>query len=211
MGQKRRRGRRGATTSNSGSGRTSQRCWRRRWASQTKHLPPALREPAHSCLCSLSGRTCLSGLSPTTCQPWPRPPRCPLDTSAASAATLRTTPALPVGGATAAASVSARTERPGTSSATVRQLSCFYPSVGLFGYVFDCLFTPHVVNEAVKLPERLERDRAPFRGQEVCVCSPRDSDGMNSLQVFEVDTLTSSSHHALQAGPASTEPLSATM
>lgn len=164
-------------------------------------------EPAHSSLCSPSGRTCRSGLSQTTCQPWPRPPRCPLDTSAASAATLRTTPALPAGGATAAASVSARTERPGTSSsATVRQLSCFYPSVGLFGCVCACLFTPHVVNEAVKLPERLERDHAPFRGQ-VCVCSPWDSDAMNSLQVFEVDTLTSSSHHALQAGPASTEPL----
>lgn len=38
-----------------------------------------------------------------------------------------------------------------------------------------------------------------------------DSDSMNSLQVFEVDTLTSSSHHALQAGPASTEPLTAIM
>lgn len=38
-----------------------------------------------------------------------------------------------------------------------------------------------------------------------------DSDGMNSLQVFEVDALMFSSHHALQAGPASAEPPTAIM
>lgn len=81
---------------------------------------------ADSSLCTLSGRTCPSDLSQTTCQQRPRPPRFPLDTSAASAATLHTTPALPAGGATAAASVCARTERPGTCpAAAVRQIRLF--------------------------------------------------------------------------------------
>lgn len=66
--------------------------------------------------CALIGRTCQSDLSPTTCPQRPRPPRFPPDTSAVSVATLLTTPAPPVGGATAAASVCAHTGRPGPCS-----------------------------------------------------------------------------------------------
>ncbi|KAM8897552.1 zinc finger HIT domain-containing protein 1 isoform 2-T2 [Spinachia spinachia] len=43
----------------------------------------------------------------------PLPPRCPRDTFAASVASPPTTPAPPVGGATAAASACVHTERPG--------------------------------------------------------------------------------------------------
>lgn len=77
--QRRRRGRRGAITSNRDSGKTSPRCWRR--------------------------RTCQRRLSLTTCLLWPHPPLYLPVTSAASVGFPLTTPVPPVGGATAAASV----------------------------------------------------------------------------------------------------------
>lgn len=65
----------------------------------------------------LIGRTYRRNRSPTTCQRWPRPPRCPPVTSAASVVFPPTTPAPPVEGATAAASVCVPTERPGIPTA----------------------------------------------------------------------------------------------
>lgn len=88
--QRRRRERRGATTSSSVSGRTSLRCWRRRISQRSRSL--------------------------TTCQRRPRHPRYLHATSAASAGSRRTTPAPPAGGATAAPSVCAHTERRGVWS-----------------------------------------------------------------------------------------------
>ncbi|XP_063326612.1 zinc finger HIT domain-containing protein 1 isoform X2 [Pelmatolapia mariae] len=85
--QRRRRERRGATTSSSVSGRTSPRCWRRRISQRSQSL--------------------------TTCQRRPRHPRYLHATSAASAGSRHTTPAPPAGGATAAPSVCVHTERRG--------------------------------------------------------------------------------------------------
>lgn len=59
------------------------------------------------------GRISQRSQSLTTCQRRPRPPRYLHATSAASAGSRRTTPAPPVGGATAAPSVCAHTERRG--------------------------------------------------------------------------------------------------
>ncbi|XP_028998874.1 zinc finger HIT domain-containing protein 1 isoform X3 [Betta splendens] len=85
--QRRRRGRRGATTSSKGLGRTSPHCWKR--------------------------RICRRRLSLTTCQQRRRLHRCPPVISAASVGSPHTTPVPPAGGATAAASVCVHTERPG--------------------------------------------------------------------------------------------------
>ncbi|XP_061816437.1 zinc finger HIT domain-containing protein 1 isoform X2 [Nerophis lumbriciformis] len=76
--QRRKRGRRGATTSNCVSGKTSQRSWRK--------------------------RTCRRSWSQITSLRWSPPPRFLRDTFAVCADSHPTTLALPVGGATAPAS-----------------------------------------------------------------------------------------------------------
>lgn len=84
-----------------------------------------------SSLCPLIGRTCRRSRSPTTCQRWPHPPRCPPVTSAVSVVSRPTTPAPPVEGATAAASVCVPTERPGIHTGSPLLHPCGRPAAGL--------------------------------------------------------------------------------
>lgn len=136
--QRRRRGRRGATTSNKGSGRTSPLCWRRRWIWQSA-FSRLERFSLFTCILiwSLIGRTCQRRRSLTTCLLWPHPPLYLPVTSAASAGFPLTTPVPPAGGATAAASVWSHTEKPGKHTHTCLFL---YVYLKLYG---DRVTYPH--------------------------------------------------------------------